>query len=139
MGKFAAITIILTMCNLFLYPFLYLEPFSVSDAARTQVEDDLGMFVNIDGNSAGFNNSDAKEALPGSIDQNSIESGTGLSYVSGLTTIWNFIVVPLGIVGNIYFLMLKFGIPWIIALFVGLPTIMLQVFSFVAVIRGYDV
>jgi len=139
MGKLATVFIILTMANLFLYPFLLAEPTAASDAARQEVEEAIGQYAEIGDDSVSFNDTAVKDSLPNNLDQNTIESGsTGLSYISGPNSIWDYIKLVFGFLVNIYFLLVKMGVPWLVSLFVALPTIILQIMGGIDLIRGFS-
>lgn len=139
MGKVEAITVILIMVNLFLYPFIHMAPAQFESGAKSEIKDTVGGFAQIQGESVSFNNTDSSNAVPTSLQSNSIETGTGLAtYASGLETVWSFVKFLFGLVGNIYVLLIKMNMPGLVAAMIGVPIVVLQVTGLVSFIRGFN-
>lgn len=139
MGKVQQITVIFVMMNLFLYPFLLVAP-SDFGGAKSEVQDTVSGFANIEGESVSFNGTGAQEAAPTRLKRDTVETGSGLTtYVSGLDSVFSFLSFLMGMVGNIYYLLLAMNIPGLVAAMVGVPIAIIQILGIISAIRGYDI
>lgn len=139
MGVIQKTTVVIILLNLFLYPFVIAAPADYS-AAKDQITGTVGKFANIEDESGTINGTAATKAMPTSLQEDTVESGGGLTaIVSGLKTALDFLIFMMGIIGNVYILMVKVGIPWLPSLFIGLPLIVVQIIGIVSAFRGYDI
>jgi len=139
MGKVQQITVIFVMMNMFLYPFLLAAPADMG-GAKSEVTETVSGFANIKGDSISFNGTGAQKAAPTSLKRDTVETGSGLtSYVSGLDSVWSFLSFIMGMVGNIYYLLLAMNIPGLVAAMVGIPIAIIQILGIISAIRGYDI
>lgn len=140
MGTVQRTSLIFVMMNLLLYFPLLAVPGDMVTGAEDKVQDTVGGFVNIEGDEVSFNGTGSQEAMPNSLQRDTVETGSGLtSYVSGLDSVWSYLTFLLGMVGNVYFLLAAFDFPALVAALIGVPIAMLQMLGIVSAIRGYDI
>lgn len=133
-------SIIFVMMNILLYFPLLVMPSGAVSGAQTHVQDTVGGFVNIDGDRVSFNGTGSQEAIPSSLQRDTVETGSGLTtYVSGLDSVWSYLTFLLGMVGNVYFLLSAMNFPPLVAALIGVPIAMGQMLGIVSAIRGYDI